>query len=180
MKIYKKIDFWIGNIHNAVDKLNHYREKGELVSIEFNGTTLYSDIDNMESAFLKITGVTKAEFDEKERIRHEEYQQEKRRHEKEIPKLTRKWMKEGLKVLDVKYIEEWNKTVPIRLRDLYRGMELEMCLDIVKKLNKGCTLKQAKTIIEGQGHSGMSYGLVCSMVSFFCDRGQEFSEYAKI
>jgi hypothetical protein len=33
--------------------------------------------------------------------------------------------------------------------------------------------------IENQGHSGMSFGLVCSMVKSFCDRGVEFSSYAR-
>jgi hypothetical protein len=54
-----------------------------------------------------------------------------------------------------------------------------MCLDIVLELNNGCTLEEAKAIIENQGHSGMSFGLVCSMVKSFCDRGVEFSSYAR-
>jgi hypothetical protein len=58
-------------------------------------------------------------------------------------------------------------------------MELQMCLDIVLELNNGCKLDEAKTIIENQGHSGMSFGLVCSMVKSFCDRGVEFSSYAR-
>ena len=70
--------------------------------------------------------------------------------------------------------------MPIRLDDLYQGMELKCCLDIVSELNKGCSLDEAKTIIEGQGHSGMSFGLVCSMVKSFCDRGQEFVSYARL
>ena len=51
--------------------------------------------------------------------------------------------------------------------------------DKFKKLNEGCELQTAKDIIEGQVHSGMSFGLVCSMVKSFCDRGEEFSSYAR-
>jgi hypothetical protein len=69
--------------------------------------------------------------------------------------------------------------VPIRLDDLYQGMELKCCLDIVIELNNGCTLNEAKAIIESQGHSGMSFGLVCSMVKSFCDRGTEFVSYVR-
>jgi hypothetical protein len=58
-------------------------------------------------------------------------------------------------------------------------MELGACLDIVKELNNGCDIELAKAIIEGQGHSGMSFGLVRSMVESFCDRGAEFSESLK-
>ena len=54
-----------------------------------------------------------------------------------------------------------------------------MCLDIVTELNNGCTLDKAKEIVEGQGHSGMSFGLICSMINSFCDRGAEFVAYAR-
>ena len=61
---------------------------------------------------------------------------------------------EEKEILDEKYLELWNKCVPIRLGDLYQGMELGMCLDIIKELNNNCTLDEAKVIIESQGHSG--------------------------
>ena len=50
---------------------------------------------------------------------------------------------------------------------------------IVKELNAGCELDKAKEIIEAQGHSGMSFGLVCSMVKSFCNRGSEFVAYVR-
>lgn len=54
-----------------------------------------------------------------------------------------------------------------------------MCLNIVKELNSGCELKVVKEIIESQGHSGTSFGLVCSMVNTFCIRGKEFVNFVK-
>lgn len=106
-------------------------------------------------------------FDEAERIRHKEA----------IPELTKEWIKKGNIILAKKYHELWAKCVPVRLSDLYQGMELGMCLDIVKELNKKCSFDEAKVIIESQDHSGMSFGLVCSMVATFCDRGRKFVEY---
>ena len=73
----------------------------------------------------------------------------------------------------------WDKIVPIRLNDLYHGMELGCCLDITEVLNNNGTLDEAKKIIESQDHSGMSYGLVCAMVKEFCSRGNEFVEYIR-
>ena len=58
-------------------------------------------------------------------------------------------------------------------------MELGACLDIVKELNNNCSLDEAKAIIDNQGHSGMSYSLVRSMVKSFCKRGNEFLNYTK-
>lgn len=179
-KEHKKIELYGGNtLEDVVKDLMSYKEKGELVYVEFNGTKLYSDVDNMDSCYKKVTGKTKAEYDEAERIRQEEYEEEKRKHEEAIPEKTKEWIEKGNAIIDKEYQELWAQCVPIRLGDLYRGMELGCCLDIVKPLNEGCTLDEAKEIIEGQGHSGMSHDLVCSMVKSFCKRGAGFVEYIR-
>ena len=179
-KNYRKIEFSGGeNIESAIRYLSRFKESGELVYGEFNGTKLYSDVDDVDSAFKKIMGKTKAEFDEKERIRYEKYKEEQQKHKDSIPDLTKEWIEKGNIILDEKYREDWAKCVPIRLDDLYQGMELKCCLDIVIELNNGMPLDEAKAIIESQGHSGISFGLVCSMVKRFCDRGEEFVTYAR-
>ena len=178
-KSYKEIEFYFGDIEKAVEELKKYNEQGKKVFITFNGDKLYSDIDDIDSAYVKITGKTKAEFDEAERIRSEEYKEQQRKHKEAIPELTKEWIEKGKEILAEKYHETWEKCVPIRLSDLYEGMELGATLDIVKELNSGCEMETAKAIIEGQGHSGMSFGLVCSMVKSFCDRGAEFANYAR-
>jgi hypothetical protein len=93
--------------------------------------------------------------------------------------LTKEWIEKGNAILDEKYHETWAKCVPIRLSDLYQGMELGNCLEIVEQLNNGKTVEEVKPLIENQGHSGMSFGLVCSMIKSFCDRGEEFVNYAR-
>lgn len=178
-KNYKEIEFGFGNIESAVKELITYKEKGELVYGEFNGQKLYSDIDDVDSAYKKITGKSKAENDAEQQKWHEEYEAKKKAHKEAIPELTKEWIEKGKAILDAKYLETWNKCVPIRLGDLYQGMELGACLDIVKELNAGCELEVAKGIIENQGHSGMSFGLVCSMVRSFCDRGDEFVSFVR-
>ena len=179
-KQYKEIQLEFGwNIDSAIKLLNEYKAKNELVFINFNGHKLYSDIDDLDSAYVKVTGETKEQFDEYQRLRHEKYEEEKRKHEESIPELTKEWIKKGNEILDKEYHELWNECVPIRLSDLYRGMELGACLDIVKELNNNCSLDEAKAIIDNQGHSGMSYSLVRSMVKAFCKRGNEFLNHTK-
>ncbi|MNT82855.1 hypothetical protein D3C72_2226450 [compost metagenome] len=58
-------------------------------------------------------------------------------------------------------------------------MELGACLDIVNILNNNGPLDEAKKTIESQGHTGMSFGLVCAMVKEFSDRGEEFVNYVR-
>ena len=179
-KNYRKIEFDVGDsIERAMKDLARFKERGELVYGEFNGQKLYSDIDDLDSAFKKITGKTKAEFDAECEKKHLEYEERKRKHKEAIPELTKEWIEKGNTILAGKYRETWAKYVPIRLSDLYEGMELGATLDIVKELNAGCELETAKAIIEGQEHSGMSFGLVCSMVKSFCDRGTEFASYVR-
>ena len=174
---YTEINIIAGSdIESAMKELKSHEG---LVCCSFNGKTLYSDKDNLDSAYKKITGKTKAEFDEIQRKRSEEYEKQKREHKAAIPELTKEWIEKGKAILDEKHHADWIKCVPIRLGDLYRGMELKCCLDIVKELNNGCKLKTAKKIIDGQGHSGMSFGLVCSMVRSFCDRGEEFVNHVR-
>ena len=174
---YRQIEFLAGDtIETAVKEL---KKHNDLVCGTFNGVILYSDIDDVESAYKKITGISKSDFDAKRKEEAEKYEEQQRKHKESIPELTKVWIEKGKAILDEKYHELWIKCVPIRLGDLYQGMELGMCLDIVKELNAGCELSKAKEIIENQGHSGMSFGLICSMLKSFCDRGAEFVAYAR-
>lgn len=70
-KNYRKIYFGAGDsIESAMNDLARFKERGELVYGEFNGQKLYSDIDDLDSAFKKLTGRTKAEFDAERKKEH--------------------------------------------------------------------------------------------------------------
>ncbi|EES49497.1 hypothetical protein NE172_01900 [Clostridium botulinum] len=180
MKKYEEIEFLVGNtIEGAVNELLDYKKKGKLVSGSFNGHVLYSDTVTMDSAFKEITGKTKFEFDKAQQKMRDDFKRQEEEHKAQIPSLEKVWMEKGREILTEDKWEFWDKIVPIRLDDLYQGMELGCCLDIVKILNNNGTLDEAKKKIESQGHSGMSFGLVCSMVKEFCDRGNEFVNYVR-
>jgi len=175
---YKEIQFTLGgSIESAVVELNSYKNAGELVFGIFNGQKLYSDIDDLDSAYKKITGMSFDEFSQKQKNNHDKYEEERRKHKENIPNLIAEWNEKGTNILDSKYHELWLKIVPVRLDDLYEGMELKASLDIIEPLNKGCEFELVKEILENQGHSGMSYSLVCSMIKFLCDRGYDFVSY---
>lgn len=179
-KKYTKIEFLAGNtIESAVKELINYKKQGLLAYGEFNGVTLYSDTVTMDKAYKEITGKTKSEFDREQQEWRENYERQKKKHEDKIPELSKFWMEKGREVLTQDKWEFWDEIVPIRLADLYQGMELGACLDIVSILNNNGTFDEAKAKIEGQGHSGMSFGLVCAMVKEFSSRGNEFVEYVR-
>ena len=141
-KKYRKIEFGFGDINSAMKELKSHKD---LVCGSFNGQILYSDIDDLDSAYKKITGKTKADFDAEREKEHLEYEERKRKHKEAIPELTKEWIEKGKAILAEKYHEAWEKCVPIRLRDLYEGMELGATLDIIKELNAGCELETASS-----------------------------------
>ena len=176
-KEYKKVDYIGSDIDSVVKNLIAARDKGELISTDFNGHTLYSDTVTLDGSYQEITGKTKAEFDKAQQEWRDDYERKEQEHKDKTPDLTEEWKQKGREILAETYWERWDKCVPVRLSDLYQGKELGCCLDIVKILNGGGTLDEAKKEIEKQGHSGMSWSLVCSMVKSFCDRGQEFVSF---
>ena len=165
------------SIEDAVKELLKRKENGELVCADFNGHTLCSDTVTMDGAYLEIVGKTKAEYDKEQEDWMENIRREEEEHKAKIPELTKEWIKKGHEILDKKYWDLWDECVPTRLEDLYHGMELKACLDIVKPLNDNCSMEEAKEIIESQNHSGLSFGLIRHMVRAFCDRGEEFAKY---
>lgn len=179
-KKYLKIDFYAGStIDSAVRELLTYRKEGVLAYGEFNGVSLYSDTVTLDTAYKSITGKNKSDFDKEQQEWRDEYDRKLQEHNDKIPELTRVWMEKGRQVLTEDKWNYWDEIVPIRLGDLYRGMELGNCLEIIEILNNNGTLDEAKGKIDSQGHSGMSFELVCTMVKEFCERGNEFVEYVR-
>lgn len=180
MKEYKEIKDFFGSIEEAVYLLNDINLTGSYdACINFNGHMLYSDTVTMDRAYKEVLGCTKEEFDKGQKEMRQRIIQAEEEHKKQIPRLTEEWIAKGHNILDEKYWPLWDKCVPIRLDDIYHGMELGACLDIVKELNNDCTLKEAEDIIDSQDHSGMSRALVAGMVNSFCDRGKDFCLFLK-
>ena len=76
---------YLGNIENAVAYLQECKRKGKNVYVDFNGHKLYSSDVTIDSAYMEVVGMTKAED---EAIRAE-YSQAKTEEEKEA--IIAKW-----------------------------------------------------------------------------------------
>jgi gas vesicle protein len=175
---YQEIDTLMScSIDDAMTMLrNHYNMTGTKACTEFNSRTIYSD-ETIDEAYIKLVGCTKEEHEKEIKEYNERSKREEEDFQRRLPELEQYWTKKGRDVVREDKLELWNKCVPVRLRDLYHGFELQACLEIVDALNKECSLEKAKNIIDNQGHSGMSFSLVCTMVNEFSKRGREFVEY---
>lgn len=173
----KEIEFYAGeNIENAWKTLlRASAECGDTCYGMFNDKQILST-DTLDEAYKKVTGLTKSELDEQERKEHEEYKRKEEEHIASIPEKTKEYCAAARGVIIEEQYDYWDKIVPIRLRDLYHGMELDATLEICKimrdeSLSRCERLDAAKKAFDDQGHSGMSAGLVLSMIKAFCPDG---------
>lgn len=181
-KNYRELDEWLSPLEKCVERLLSFKERGELVKYQFNGHWFYSDTITMDGAFLEITGKTKDEFDKFQKEYWEKLKRESELAEKAAQENIPNWIEKGHKVFSEDKWEEWDKIVPIRANDLYHGMELDNALqiqDILMGGNNEESFEKAKNCMENQGHSGMSWSLVCAMVKEFCVHGEEFIKWLK-
>lgn len=178
MTKYNDTEFYAGcSIEEAMRILLREEECQGPTKGKFNNAWLYSDEDSINSAYMKITGQTQAQHREFLVEENRRIEEERKAHENLIPYLTTYYRELGHKILNEDKWDYWDEIVPVRLRDLYHGMELGNCLDIIEILNNDGSLEDAKKEMYSQVHSGMSWGLVKSMVASFSDRGKEFFDY---
>lgn len=135
---------------------------------------------SIDDAYLLILGKTKTEQEKAEKEFMDRMKREEEEHKQNIPNLSKEYIEQAKGIIREEKIEHWNEIVPIRLGDLYRGMELRCTLKLVEMLDiNNCTLEEAEKEFNSQGHSGMSAGLMFSMMREFCIRGEEFVSYVR-
>lgn len=166
------------NLDDAISELKQASEKSnQICYADFNGKEIYST-DTLDEAYSKVTGHAKAEYDKKCQDQIDEWKKQKEEHKAKIPELTKYWIAEGHKYISSEYWKLWDECIPIRLGDLYQGMELDCTIKLIKILNTSDniedTYQSAKAEIESQGHSGMSFGLVKAMIRAFHKNGGIF------
>lgn len=160
-----------------------YRELQEYAPscCTFNGITLTSN-DNLDDIYLKVTGKTRTDYENAVRQQNEEYKKEKKEFEDKIPELIEEYKKKARGIIPEDRLELWDNIVPIRLNDIYRGMELDCWLDLILILNDTnlsyhVKMVKANDLFDKQGHSGMSAGLVMSGLKQFHPLGGDLVTY---
>lgn len=179
----KEIEFYLGdNLDTAYERLVKFSEKyGEPCCGEFNGKMISSS-DSIDEAYVKVLGITKQEYGEYEKKRRMDYEAQEKSHKERIPQLTEEYRKKARGIIPEEHLEFWDKIVPIRLGDLYHGMELDCWLDLISVLNdevldESDKLIQCEEIFNSQGHSGMSASLVMSGLIEFHPLGKKLVDY---
>lgn len=178
----KQIEFLLGDSIDTAWKglLRASAECGDTCFGEFNGKEIRST-DTLDEAYMKILGKTKSEHEKEMQDWRDEYERQEKEHKDNIPNLTPIYREKARGVILEDQYEYWDKIVPIRLGDLYHGMELDATLDLCKimrdeSMSYDERLKKAYDTFMDQGHSGMSAGLVASMLRTFCPDGHDLAD----
>lgn len=90
-----------------------------------------------------------------------------------MDKQIKEYITKGHELLKEKYWTDYDRIVPIRVNDLYGGMEVGAFLEVIECYEKHKDLDKCYTVFEKQGHSGMSASLVASMIYRFHDEGDK-------
>ena len=178
----KEIEIYPGEtIDKAWKRLLKESAEGEdTCFVTFNGHEIRST-DTLDEAYVKVIGLTKAECDKREQEWRDEYKRKEEEHKANIPNLVPGYCEKARGVILEDKYEFWDKIVPIRLGDLYHGMELDCTLDLCKimrddSIDYNKRLRKAYDAFMGQGHSGMSAGLVAHMLREFCPDGEDLAD----
>ena len=178
----KEVEFYPGQDINDAWKslLRESMNTGEVCYGKFNDKEIRST-DSLDDAYKKIMGKTKAEFDKEMQDWRDDYKRQEEEHKANIPGLVPSYCDRARGVILEDQYEHWDKIVPIRLGDLYHGMELDCTLDLCKIMRDESMpydkrLRKAYDTFMGQGHSGMSASLVASMLRAFCPDGNDLAD----
>ena len=178
----KEVEFTIGmSIDSAVEFMKKWAEdNGEECFGDFNGHTLYST-DTIDDAYRAVMDKTKAEYEKEMQDWRDEYDRKEKEHKEKIPELTEVYREKARGVILEDQYDYWDKVVPIRLGDLYHGMELDCTLDLCnimrdKSVSYEKRIRKAYDKFMDQGHSGMSASLVASMLRTFCPDGNDLAD----
>lgn len=134
----------------------------------FNGIYFLSDDEDLTSEFMykTIIGQSREEYMQKREKSISEARQRDVDYKKFIAKRTSDLIKAGMEVLNKNYWEKWVDIVPVRVMDIYNGMDLEWFLELHQELSES-TFEHCKMIFETQGHSGMSASYTFSLIQHF-------------
>ena len=87
--------------------------------------------------------------------------------------LISNYIERGKKVISEDKWLLWSQIIPVRVDDLYHGLEVENALEILESYKEEKDLSKVKKIFDDAGHSGWSAGLVASIIRKFSDDYQE-------
>jgi hypothetical protein len=161
------------NAYNEMKRLAE--ESNKRVEAEFNTYSINSDM-SIDDVFLLITDKTYIQWLDYRQKQREEEKRKEEEFQNKLPELIEKYKQEARGLVIDSQLDYWDKIVPIRLNDLYQGMELGETLKYCKMMRDESMpledrLVKARQDFINSVHSGMSRSLMLKMIHTFVPDG---------
>jgi len=163
-------------LDEACQQLMSYKKENKNVYISFNGQKLYSLIDSLDDCYKKVTGMTKAEFEEAKKQWLIEQKKKELEEELEAIEKIPERIERGKKVISTTLHKKWEEIVKTKTFSIYHGQELDKALDILEALHEN-SFEKAYSLFKGEGHRGTSSYAVLSIILPFSEKGKEFEKW---
>lgn len=167
------------SIETAVKKLLEAKAKGKYVFCDFNDVKLYSDDVTMDSAYIKICGCTKAEWDEKMRKSSEEARKRIEENRKRAIENIPNQIERGKALIYPFRHEEWAKLVEADAKGDYCGGITDNAIEIMTAIEEEKSIDELLEIFKEQGHSGWSAGITRNVIMTYSRNGYPFYKATK-
>lgn len=136
-----------------------------------SGEKLYALIDDEDSCYHKVYGMSKEEREEALEKQEEARIQEEMKALEKVPARVER----GFKIID-KAHKKWDDCVAIRSRGMFYGTEIDHALDVMEVIKTGDFAKAHKMLLDS-GHSRESWELIRSIITTFMKNGTKFYQY---
>jgi hypothetical protein len=138
----------------------------------------YSDDQiTAEEGFYRMSGQTIEEYWRKQEEWKKRVRKEEEEFERNLPKMIQNYLIKGSEIIEEQYLKNWQKCVECRVRDMYKGKDLDLSLKIIDLLNKNTPLNEIKKEFDEQNHTGWSRAICLSIIKDFCNKGKIFYNY---
>ena len=101
-------------------------------------------------------------------------EEQKRNREEEAIKRVPEWINEGKSLIDSSRVAFWQETVMTRSIDLYKGVDLEIFLNIMRRMRNGDNMEDIVASYVRTEYSSMFRAFVNFLIKEFSGRGEEF------
>ncbi|MBO5884985.1 MAG: hypothetical protein J6Q51_04235, partial [Clostridia bacterium] len=98
----------------------------------------------------------------------------------EYVKGSNKYNQEGVKYIYPQMKDRWEYAVSMRMSDVYKGLDLNDALELMKMLDEGKPITEVMTAYNNLNTSGAAHTIIKSLVVDFSKRGPEFGRATEL
>lgn len=162
------------NFDEFVEMLEVFRNAGENIVMNFSGKDAYS-ADSRDQNFLDVLGKTEKEEKEFEEEMSKKIEAKEKARKEEVEKKLSIWKEKFQKYGIPEKMEEFQKVIEENAKLLYHGVEIEVALDIMEKIESGVPMEEIAEEFSKKEHSNVTM-LARNIVLDFSEKGPDFYE----